>query len=205
LDGLTSLKMGVRVDREGSMERDFQTAGGGKLNGRRYGVARASGGLSDNAVTSTRYYIADADFLVALQSEDEDMLRNLEDALRDPVWPLYLGRKSFVPSAPILPPTPYSAIVPLPLRQALQEAAWVPRTAHERDARLRDIEERTTEGDTFRLRAVFDAPYGSTAEVRCDVPLSFAERRFTIRQVETAWIPLTPDMIKEESLCSSLA
>src|SRR5438552_4458096 len=65
-DQLRDLVMGVRVDREGSMKRDYHTAGGGKINGQPYGVAKASGAKPE-AVVSTRYYLADADFLVGLE------------------------------------------------------------------------------------------------------------------------------------------
>src|ERR1017187_6721725 len=44
---LASLRMGVRVDREGAMARDYHTAGGGDWNGRGYGVFKASGKRSE--------------------------------------------------------------------------------------------------------------------------------------------------------------
>jgi CRISPR system Cascade subunit CasD len=43
-----------------------------------------------------------------------------------------------------------------------------------------------------RVRMVIDAPAGSTAEFRCDVPISFETREFTIRNVETRWIETPP-------------
>jgi hypothetical protein len=73
--------------------------------------------------------------------------------------------------------------VRLPLEQALGSYPWLARTSREKPP--------------FSLRLVLDAPFGSTAEVRPDVPLSFAERRFTLRYVKTDFIPLTAEMIKE--------
>ena len=83
------------------MKRDYQTAGGGTLpDGSPYGVRRANDARGDT-VLSDRYYLADADFLVGLESGDAALLRRLHDALQNPVWQLYLGRKAFVPSVPV--------------------------------------------------------------------------------------------------------
>ena len=101
LDDLAALRMGVRVDFPGAMRLDYHTAGGGRLpDGSPYGVRRALGGSGDT-VLSNRYYLADADFLVGMESEDIDQLRRLDDALRNPVWQLCLGRKAFVPGVPV--------------------------------------------------------------------------------------------------------
>src|SRR5262245_24766273 len=54
---LAALRMAVRVDHEGIMARDFHTA---------QNVLRAdASGLADTVISS-RYYLADADFLVGL-------------------------------------------------------------------------------------------------------------------------------------------
>ena len=78
LDDLARLRMGVRVDRAGVMEKDYQTAGGGTLpGGRAYGVHRANDARGQT-VLSNRYYLADADFLVGLESDDAALLRRLD-------------------------------------------------------------------------------------------------------------------------------
>ncbi|MBN9494866.1 type I-E CRISPR-associated protein Cas5/CasD, partial [bacterium] len=97
VDDLAALAMGVRVDAEGHIERDYHTAGGGPGGG----IARASGARSENAVLSNRYYLADADFLVGLESANGAILERLQDAVRNPHWQIFLGRKSFVPSVPV--------------------------------------------------------------------------------------------------------
>ena len=84
--------MAVRVDREGRLMRDYHTA----QNVRR---ADATKGTQDT-VLSERFYLADADFLVGLEG-DRAFLERLDAALRRPVWPLFLGRKAFVPSLPV--------------------------------------------------------------------------------------------------------
>ncbi len=101
LDDLAALRMGVRVDQPGVMKMDYQTAGGGSLaGGRTYGVRKASGNTGET-VLSHRYYLADADFLVGLECIDEPLLQRLHDALTQPVWQIFLGRKAFVPSVPV--------------------------------------------------------------------------------------------------------
>ena len=48
-----------------------------------------------------RYYLADAIFLAGLESEDEALLQQIADALRHPVYPLFLGRRSCPPTLPL--------------------------------------------------------------------------------------------------------
>lgn len=97
------LRMSVREDREGIVARDFQTAGGGSWpGGKKYGVIKSDGGTPDTII-SHRYYLADADFLVALEGK-KDLLQKIHKYLKNPVWPLYLGRKSYIPGKPIYIP-----------------------------------------------------------------------------------------------------
>jgi CRISPR system Cascade subunit CasD len=88
---LAALRMGVRVDREGRLTRDYHTA---------LRVLKAGGGLKETE-PSTRYYLADAAFLVGLEGVDLPLLEKIQAALARPVWPLFLGRKAFVPGLPI--------------------------------------------------------------------------------------------------------
>lgn len=90
IDDLTALRMGVRVDREGTLLRDYHTA---------QEVYRAKGGTKPTEL-STRYYLGDACFLVGLEG-DRSLLATLHTALRDPVWALFLGRRAFPPGEPI--------------------------------------------------------------------------------------------------------
>ena len=48
-----------------------------------------------------RHYLQDAVFLVGLESEDTALLQELETALKHPVYPLYLGRRSCPPTLPL--------------------------------------------------------------------------------------------------------
>lgn len=159
LDDLAALRMGVRVDREGVPMRDYQTA---------TGVLIATGKADlRRTVVSPRFYLADAAFLVGLEGEDEGLLARIQDALRGPVWPLALGRKSFVPGMPVWLA---DGLSPLPLQQAL---AGYPRLVSpqwaDRGQPLRCLLEDKQEG-----------------AIRLDQPVApFAERRFGPRFVKS--------------------
>jgi CRISPR system Cascade subunit CasD len=192
-----ALHMAVRVDREGRLARDYHTAGGehrpGAVLGRDakgkpipYGVAKADSSAR-GTVVSSRYYLADADFLVGLQG-GHALLETLDTALRHPIWPLYLGRKSFLPGCPIaLGVRPDSAG---DLEQVLKCYPW--RKSFPR------------EESPDRLRLVLEIPFGAGGpredvplEPRNDVPLSFAERRFTVRHVATSFCERIRDSAEE--------
>lgn len=190
---LAALKLGVRVDREGVVQRDYQTAGGGCLAGEHYGVARARG-VGGDTVTSVRHFIADAQYLVGLEG-DPTLLRRLAAALAAPTWPLSLGRRSYLPDPPVYLP---DGLREEPLLQALSDYPWLARTDAEAEAMRARAAAALAAGEPLLLRCVIDAPPGGDAELRCDVPLSFAERQFAPRSVRTVWLPLTPDLVRED-------
>lgn len=181
LSQISRLRMGVRVDHGGSLRLDYQTAGGTHRAGEQYGVIRASGARGET-VQSRRYYLADADFLVGLEGDDEPMLRQLDGALLRPVWQLSLGRKAFVPGQPVWLPDarPDGAYWPLALEEALATYPW--RSGWDRQPHPE------------RLRLVIDArETDASRELRYDVPIDFASRRFGPRYVVTASTP-TPEV-----------
>lgn len=172
LDDLAALRMGVRVDRPGVMKLDYHTAGGGRFpDGHPYGVRRASGGSGDT-VLSNRYYLADADFLVGKESEDVDWLRSLDNALRNPVWQLCLGRKAFIPGVPLY--VPDGLREGERLEDALTKHPW-PRW---------DVDVPVVRDRPDRLRLAIEDANGE--EVRMDQPTgaSFHTRRFLPRRVK---------------------
>ena len=177
---LAGLKMGVRVLREGSLRTDYQTAGGGEFPGRKsYGVWKASG-IPGQTVVSPRHYLSDADFLVGLEGPPP-LLGRIELALHEPVWPLSLGRKSYVPTLPLTfaPDSPAGpAVREAVLADALQSFIEPPDGGRKWKAGL------------VRQRLVLEAPLESTAESRQDVPLSFLDRAFAVRGVETRWLEI---------------
>lgn len=62
---------------------------------------RASGQLNDECVLTRRQYLADALFGVLLEG-DVAVLNQIASALEHPKWGIWLGRKSCIPSAPVL-------------------------------------------------------------------------------------------------------
>lgn len=90
VDDLAACRFGVRVDQEGVLLHDFQTA---------HDVLRAGGGIQ-SAVVTTRYYLSDAKFLAGLEG-DADLLRRLHRGLARPRWHLSLGHRAYVPSEPV--------------------------------------------------------------------------------------------------------
>jgi CRISPR system Cascade subunit CasD len=82
IDDLAALRMGVRVDREGVLRYDYQTA---------MGVLRADGSRErdprKSTVQSWRYYLADAVFLVGLEGPQRAMLEELKWPLPTPAGP----------------------------------------------------------------------------------------------------------------------
>lgn len=109
---LAQLRMGARADRPGVRMSDYQTA---------LDVVSSDGKPSKDAVVSKRAYLADAAFLVGLESADRVLLQHISRALIDPKWPLFLGRRAFPPSLPIAysDPNGPDAVVDQPLEMVL--------------------------------------------------------------------------------------
>lgn len=103
LDDLKDLRFGVRIDQPGTFLRDFHTA---RLNEK------------DPPFVTTRYYLADAVFLIGLEGE-ENFLQRLAAALENPVFPLYLGRRSCPPVGQLV-----LGLRERDLRHALEEEPW---------------------------------------------------------------------------------
>lgn len=150
---LAALRMGVRVDREGVIGRDFHTA---------QNVLKADQSGRQDTALSERFYLADAVFLVGLESADHAHLATLHRALLAPHWPIFLGRRSFVPGSPVVKP---ESLVDADLEAALRAApAFVGVVAGPR----RMVIESTTPTPYQR----FDQPVGN-----------FRERQFAPRFV----------------------
>jgi CRISPR system Cascade subunit CasD len=62
---------------------------------------RASGAINNDCVLTYRQYLTDAAFGVLLQG-DAVLLSKISSALADPRWGIWLGRKTCIPTAPVL-------------------------------------------------------------------------------------------------------
>ena len=154
---LARLRFGVRVDREGDLLVDFHMA--------RHPTVKA------NAWVTYRHYLCDAVFLAGLESDDRAWLGELEAALRRPVYPPFLGRRSCPPTQPLC-----LGIRELGLKDALR-------------AEPRLVKPRRGESDTLRM--VIDATPGEPGVPMRDLPLSFSpfQRRFGFRPAREAFVP----------------
>lgn len=65
-------------------------------------LLNAQGKPRGSTIITPRQYLQGARFTVFLWG-DERTLEDCAEALRHPCWPVYLGRKSCVPSVPLLP------------------------------------------------------------------------------------------------------
>jgi CRISPR system Cascade subunit CasD len=164
LDNLLSLRMGVRVDQEGELMVDYQTA---------RNVLNAEGKVLKNAVLSNRYYLANAIFLVGLESADLGLLENLQAVLKQPEWLLCLGRKSFPLSAPAW--LKNGLCQNETLEAALEPYPWLVR---------RPKNDWETKKLPQQLRLVYEQESGQGAISRQDQPLSFANRNFARRRFD---------------------
>jgi CRISPR system Cascade subunit CasD len=106
LPKLSTLKLTSIVLPRNDVRRleDFHTAGGGydKKTHPQFVPRKASGLPSDNPTVSRRQYLLEARFGVILAG-DRFVLERVAAALQDPIWGVWLGRKSCIPAEPISP------------------------------------------------------------------------------------------------------
>lgn len=163
---LNRLRFAVRTDQEGSLLVDFHTAKS-----------------SSTSYITYRHYLQDAIFLAGLESDDEALLRELEAALRHPVYPLYLGRRS-------CPPT-------LPLCLGIRSGALL-------DV-LRAEPPQARKASSVRMNIVADAdPADPAAVPQRDLAESFSpvHRQYGFRPVREWWIekPEMPEQTEHDAM-----
>lgn len=181
---LASLRMGVRVDTEGLLQRDYHTA---------EGAIKADGSSNKEAVVSTRYFLADAAFLVALEG-DQELIGRLDRALRQPRWPLFLGRRAFPPAGPVA-----RGVDPGPLEHALAGGPW----ADPSPRRAERLRHQLESGREVQLRTVVEVPAAEASEFRDDQPISFGPRQFARRPTRTGHVPLTLEVLANRTPAGS--
>ena len=163
IEDLLQLRMGVRVDQPGQLLRDFQTA-------RRAEKARDGSVVWKSMPLSNRYYMADATYLVVLEGEAL-LVRGIDEALRSPGFPLYLGRRSCPPAGRIA----LGVCDDYDLETALEKFEWQASEWHKRRQpkkitleSVRDVTEGDEPNDSYR-----------------DAPISFdpSQRQYAWRSV----------------------
>ena len=164
LSELSALRFGVRVDRNGEVIKDFHMAKADKTSYLTY-----------------RYYLSDAVFLVGLESEDRNFLEKIERALRNPCFPLFLGRRSCPPTLPLV----------LGIREEALEIAL--RGEENQNKDLKSIRQSHR---YIRLDCGVGEQEGAVVQ---DLPISFnpMKREFGYRRAKEIW--LRDDVNTEES------
>ncbi|XOB98229.1 type I-E CRISPR-associated protein Cas5/CasD [Deinococcota bacterium DY0809b] len=175
IDDLSALRLGVRVDREGAVRYDFQTAKDvirASVTKEQWLRARTKGKTTgtQDTVVSRRYFLSDAAFLVGLEGDDV-LLSEIETALKRPKWTLFLGRKGYLPGEPVH--FPESG-----LRKSSLEAtlAWerpiVDKSPRPTRRFVIELVTGCTPGFPWLVHEVWDQPVAP-----------FSERRFGVRRV----------------------
>nr|WP_306428927.1 type I-E CRISPR-associated protein Cas5/CasD [Corynebacterium sp. 76QC2CO] len=158
VEDLTRLKFAVRIDQSGTLLHDYQTAQDWQRN------------PGSDATLITRTYLTDAVFLVGIEAPDRALLESLAENLRNPIFPLYLGRRSCPAPVDLV-----QGIVDLGAAEALMaENNWFATPAHKRER-----------SQIVRLPIYRDGEIGEKGAARRDVPLSFdpKHRKYGWREV----------------------
>lgn len=170
LGRLTALRFGVRVDSEGELVRDLHTARKDEKT----------------SYLTTRHYLSDAVFLAGFEGDDEIYLSELDDALRAPAYPLFLGRRSCPPVLPLS----------LGVRDASLEDALTGEPC-QLSPYARQRWNMKKDAARPKLRVIMDAPAGeqSVSAVLKDIPKSFSQERreFVVRPVVERYVEPGPE------------
>lgn len=161
LKALNHLRYGVRIDREGKLLCDYHMA-----HEEEFWKPSHDGKYSH---VTYRYYLCDAVFICGLESDDEELLKEYEYALKHPAFPLFLGRRSCPPTLPLV-----LGIRDMDLDTVLQTE---PLLIENPDANIRIVKEADRSDRTAGLSR--------------DVPVSFSplRREFEYRRFKEMMIP----------------
>ena len=167
LADLTQLGMTVFVLTPLNRVVDFHTVGGGydksKSSYDKQSIVTNAKGKTGNTVVTRREYLLDAKFAVVLEG-DPTLILNLELAMKNPKWGVWLGRKSCVPTVPI------SQGCHENIGDALEAAKLAYRKTYGKDCEVRkniaDVSNFADGSDSFM-----------------DTPLDFEKREFSLRRV----------------------
>lgn len=166
---LVQLRFGVRTDQVGSVLRDFQT----EIDWR----------TGKSKPLTNRYYLQDYRFIAGVEGP-RDVLEGLDRALRNPVFPLYLGRRSCPPGERIS-----LGIVDADLETTLHSQAWTAAEWYRKKSSTR-----------VRLAISRDLLADESAdELLRDKPESFdpKERKYGLRPIKHDWVTVDNEIGRE--------
>lgn len=150
---------------------DFQTIGGGYDKNdsfqKKFIPVKAENGkprANNNTVLLNKTYLQDASFGVAISIFDSELAETIASNLNNPIWGVWLGRKSCVPCEPIL----------VGLFESFEDAFVAVRGRHS----ARTGVDCGTLIKMYNSNAILESD-----EVVKDIPLSFIERKFATRLI----------------------
>lgn len=142
MDDLAALRFGVRIDQRGTLVRDYQTA-------HHFETGRSM-------PVSERFYLADAVFVAVLEG-DADLIDQLHDAVRNPAFLPYLGRRSCPPSRPVELGVHHDQTLDQRLAdEPWRASSWYQRRNREPEVTLETIVE--ADGEDGRIDTLRDQP-----------------------------------------------
>lgn len=160
IENLNKLDFAVRVDQPGSMLRDYH-------------IARQSIGKKDTYVTN-RYYLQDAIFVVAVGSEDEDLVDMIGASLNSPYFQTFLGKRSLPINADFFIGSSRKNVI-----ESLKEVEWQASNWHRSKFRKQN---------EISLEIISDEDLldSKTTDLKRDYVISFSqkERKYGFRQIK---------------------
>ena len=170
IEEFLGLSLAVRTDQPGTMMREFHTA--------HHQVTGAAMPLSH------RYYWTDAVFTAYIGGPKE-LLEGLQEALADPAYPLYLGRRACVPEGRIVLGVKDGSIA-----DQVRATPWQAGRPHQRRTKSVDVEL-----DVQADVGVFEGLSGSR-QVQ-DVPVSFdpERREYALRPVVDTTVTVSNPLV----------
>jgi len=144
---------------------DYHTVGGGYDNKtQKQNIVLTANGTTGNTVQTWREYLMDAKFGVVLSGNDL-IVREINDAMLNPKWGVWLGRKSCVPTSPI--------------------CHGIHQTGEEAKKKIESVWHQIYPNIPYGIKKTMrDADsFGDGTESLMDSPEDFLERKFNIRRV----------------------
>lgn len=164
IEDLLTLSLAVRTEQQGVLLRDFHTA--------HHQISGKAMPLTD------RFYWSDAVFL-AFVGGPREVLEGLHEALADPAYPLFFGRRSCVPEGRIS-----LGVSDQTVAEAARDTAWMAGVAARRKARRLERVQLAVQAD----QSVY--PDAHVARELNDVPISWSSehRQYGSRPVVETFV-----------------
>ena len=180
LERLNRLDFAVRIDQNGQILRDYHTAKKYKENGD-----------FDRTYVTNRYYLQDAVFVVALSSDDENLIDDVRTAVTTPYYPLFLGRRALPPTLDF-----YLGVFETDAITVLKEYPWQASEWY-----------RKKNSSLLQIYADESILSGGSMQIRHDIAVSFSQkkgRRFNPRKETRISVNIVAPVTTEHDAFSAI-